>query len=143
MHCIHTISYSPKFSPPTCSQTICFTSLIKAHSCIDIILYEITQQNTFSATLIQNRLFEIICEITRSIGIAGNFKCSHDNVSDSLSILKAKQYISDNKDKLLDCAEVAGYCHYNVRYLSRIFARQTGFTLLEYIHNEKPLLSFR
>lgn len=49
-------------------------------------------------------------------------------------IQKAKQYISDNKDKLLNCSEVADYCHYNAKYLNRIFTRQT---LLAYIHHEK------
>jgi len=110
---------------------------IRIVDCIDIILYETTQQNTFSSSLMQNRLFEIVCEMTRAIGIDSHFKNTHDKATESVIIQKAKQYIADNNDKLLDCSEVAEYCHYNARYLSRLFAKQLGLTLLEYIHNEK------
>lgn len=115
----------------------CFPVNLRIIDCIDIILFEAAQKNTFSSVIMQNRLFEIICEMLRAIGIDDHFRDKSSRSSENFIVQKAKQYISDNKDKLLSCSEVAGYCHYNAKYLSRIFLKQTDQTLLEYIHHEK------
>lgn len=114
----------------------CFSVSDRLTDSIDMILYELEQKNIFSSILIQNRIFEIICEIIRTLEHPEYYAIKNDT-SENMVILKAKQYISDNKGRMLDCTEVADYCHFNVKYLSRIFAEQTGHTLLDYIHSEK------
>lgn len=105
--------------------------------CIDTILYEIRQESAFSPMLIRDRTFEILCEIFRAIEVDEAPVKYREEDPENTALLKATQYISDNGEKLLTCSEVAEYCHYNVKYLSRIFAKQTGHTLLEYIHDQK------
>lgn len=51
--------------------------------------------------------------------------------------MSAIKYIEDNKHILPTCNDIAEYCHFNAKYLNRIFKKATGKTLLEYIHETK------
>ena len=53
------------------------------------------------------------------------------------AITAAKRYIDDNTGLFLTCEDVAAYCHYNSKYLGRLFKEETGKTMLEYIHSKK------
>lgn len=105
--------------------------------CLDVILYEVDQKSILSAAMIQHRIMEMINEILRTIGRDLHTKDTGNHDAEDLIIRKAKQYISDNRGKMLTCKEVADHCHFHVKYLSTIFAEQTGQPLLEYIHDEK------
>lgn len=115
----------------------CFSLSPKLIDCLDVILYEVSHTSFLSPVLIRNRVLEIICEIFRALGIDEPLTTYDDNTFENVVLLKATKYISDNQDKLLTCSEIAEYCHYNVQYLSRVFVKQTGRTLLEYIHEQK------
>lgn len=57
--------------------------------------------------------------------------------AEDVRISLAKQYIDDNTSIFLTCEDVAKYCHFNPKYLGRIFKEATGVTLLDYIHARK------
>ena len=98
------------------------------------ILQEADSKSIFSQTLIKNSLLSIICSLARISG-ADIVNESHPNCAyDNMNIERAKQYIDDNKNLFLTCQDVAQYCHFNVKYLSRVFKEKTGITLLKYIH---------
>ena len=105
-------------------------------SCFYEILAETDRHSVFSAVLIKNYVFSIICAIARSAEI--NEK-ETEEVSEggNVKVDIAKQYIKDNKHIFLTCGDVAEQCHFNVKYLNRIFKQETGMTLLEYIHKTK------
>lgn len=105
---------------------------------IDVILYETDQKSGFSPSLIQSRMLDIFCTLFRSTGYHGQSDyVTLPSDSESFIVAKAKQYIQDNVDKMLSCKEVADYCHFHAKYLSKLFANQTGQTLLDYIHTTK------
>jgi two-component system response regulator YesN len=52
-------------------------------------------------------------------------------------VKKAKDMICSNLDKNLSCTEIADLVYLNSEYLSRLFKREYGLSLKDYIINEK------
>jgi len=102
----------------------------------DAILSETDRKSIFSSVLIKNYVFDIICGIARSADISEQ-QSSDRYMGDTVMIAFAKQYIEDNKNIFLTCKDVADQCHFNVKYLNRIFKKETGMTLLTFIHKSK------
>lgn len=113
-----------------------FTVPAEIEAALDTILAEADQKSAFSLTVIKNRILEILLSLSRLAGVReGGDEAITE--SDDVRIARVKQYIKDNTGTLFTCAEVAQQCHFNVKYLNRIFKKQTGMTLLEYIHRTK------
>lgn len=108
----------------------------ETEAALDAILAEADQKSAFSLTIIKNRILDIICSISRLAGVQEDSDAALSE-KDDVRIARVKQYIKDNKGTLFTCAEVAEQCHFNAKYLNRIFKMQTGMTLLEYIHRTK------
>lgn len=103
---------------------------------IECVFSEITKGDRFSDILIPVLARGMIAECARALGAVCDTNRSESR-DESTAIRKAKLYISDNIEKRLTCAEVAKYCHFNAKYLSRIFKASVGVSLLEYIQKEK------
>ncbi len=54
-------------------------------------------------------------------------------------VFLVRKYISDNIERDIRRPEIAGYIHLNEDYLTRIFRKETGISLKEYIIREKML----
>jgi len=50
---------------------------------------------------------------------------------------KSKRYIENNLEKRITRDDIAEYVGYNVDYLNRIFKEETGYSLAEYLLNER------
>ncbi len=103
---------------------------------LDGIFLECDKNSILSPILIKNRVFEIICSVARSADISEK-ETSQKFSGESLKVSIAKQYINDNLNVFLTCQDVAEQCHFNTKYLNRIFKKETGMTLLTYIHKTK------
>ena len=101
------------------------------------ILREADRLDVFSPFVIRNRVFNILCGAVRLGHRSEITEASLELSNSDIRIDSAKQYIEDNKNLFLTCDDVARYCHFNTKYLNRIFKAQTGQTLLEYIHEVK------
>ena len=101
------------------------------------ILREADRLDGFSPTIIRNRIFGILCAVIRMEHRSESSDSPLELPNSDIRIDSAKQYIEDNKNLFLTCDDVAHYCHFNTKYLNRIFKAQTGQTLLEYIHGVK------
>ncbi|MBR5507774.1 MAG: helix-turn-helix transcriptional regulator, partial [Clostridia bacterium] len=133
------------FLPEMKSFLYCELGALKAHKFVmdelicynlDGIFLECDKNSILSPVLIKNRVFDIICSVARSAEISE--KAISKNISDeSLKVAIAKQYIDDNLNVFLTCQDVAEQCHFNTKYLNRIFKKETGMTLLTYIHKTK------
>lgn len=113
---------------------------------IELLFDEAKKSDIFSESLMNCYALEIMFESFRLLGVSGTdieLAKSYEVNGESIMIAKAKQYISDNIEKKLTCGEVAEYCHFNAKYISRVFKAQTGASLLEYIHAEKLKLAER
>ena len=104
---------------------------------LNAIFKETEKKDFISPYLIANRMLNIICTFLRSEPTIPNDSLTSEPKSTDVRIASAKQYIDDNKNLFLTCDDVAQYCHFNTKYLNRIFKLQTGKTLLEYIHEVK------
>jgi len=110
----------------------------KMRICLESILAEAERMRTFSIPLLKNSIFELICRIFRSADC--NEQAPDLSLPETdLRIMAVRQYIKDNPNAFLTCQDVAQYCHFNVKYLNRIFKENTGMTLLSYIHQQKIL----
>ena len=139
------IKMSISFLPDKTSFLYIGMSKLKAHKFsmsqgmiynFDEILSETDRKSVFSSMLIKNHIFDIICRIARSAEIS-ELESSEQYMGDTVVIAFAKQYIEDNKNIFLTCQDVADQCHFNVKYLNRIFKEKTGMTLLTFIHKKK------
>ncbi len=102
----------------------------------DDIFKEADNKSELSAYIIRNKVFDILSYVLSVHGTAG-LKRRSDAEKNDTRIAFVKRYIADNKNTLLTCRDIADQCHFNTKYLGRIFKEQTGMTLLEYIHAEK------
>lgn len=101
------------------------------------ILTEADRPDGFSTAIIRNRIFNILCSVSRLEPRTTSAELNERTPSTDIRVNSAKQYIDDNKNLFLTCDDVARYCHFNTKYLNRIFKSHTGQTLLEYIHEVK------
>lgn len=122
-----------------------FNGSLKVFKLTDRILYSLdsmlneTDPKLFmSEAIIKNRVFDLICECARALGIKNSETAvvEADDIKNTI-VDKAKLYIADNVETPLTCSDVARHCNFNVKYMSRIFKDITGMTLLDYIHKEK------
>ncbi len=120
-------------------------SILKAHKflmddtiCCNLngIFLESDRNSVLSPVIIKNTVFDIICSVARSAEISEK-EISQKMSDESLKVAIAKQYIADNLNVFLTCQDVAEQCHFNVKYLNRIFRKETGMTLLTFIHKTK------
>lgn len=106
---------------------------------LDGILIQGSARDELSAAIVQNCLSNLICRLAALAG-AEKGKALGKAVSkprETIAVTMAKQYIEDNKNRLLTCREVATQCHFNEKYFGRLFKVHTGQTLLAYIHAQK------
>lgn len=129
---------NPPFDALFKNGTFIFDINKKMEVLFETILEEAELCNIFSYTLIQNSIFELICNLLRGISPTEKY-IAVDHPESDTRIALAKQYIKDNPNRFLTCNEVAQYCHFNAKYLNRIFKSTTGMTLLSYIHKQKVL----
>ena len=129
----------PLFERLSNKGAVYFNTADTVHNSLDSILFEADCKSVLSGALIKNHIFSIICSILRSCGVDCATSDQKKNVSnqDSVHVALAKQYIEDNKNLFLTCEAVAQYCHFNVKYLGRLFKEHTGLSLLQYIHQSK------
>ncbi len=109
----------------------------KMNACIQEIFTESDEKNIFSMTIISHRILDILYEFCRGTAMRSAAAPLPEETRADIKIAIARQYIDDNRGVLLTCAEVAEQCHFNVKYLSRVFKTQTGVSLLDYIHSKK------
>lgn len=102
-------------------------------SSMDSVLKEANLNTTFSMTLIKNRMLDIICEMSRSIGIY-EYCTPSDMFVEDKRVTTAKLYINDNNNKFLTCNEVASQCGLSPKQMNRIFYAATGKKLHDYIN---------
>lgn len=127
-----TIAFSVSF--PT-ENVFLYPSGADFSEALEIILKEVDNKDALSDEIIKGQVLSMlspyirfICEVEKN-GLT--------DPSEDLRITLVKRYINDNKNMFLDSENVANYCHFNVKYLNRIFKQETGQTLLEYIHDVK------
>ena len=60
---------------------------------------------------------------------------------DTSAVGRAKRLIQDNLDKEINCKAVADAVYLDADYLSKLFRRETGMSLLKYIHKERIKLA--
>lgn len=101
----------------------------------DRILAEADHRDGLSDIIIRDRFLSMLSEYIRHIHISSESERSAEGEDIRVSLIK--RYINDNKNVFLDSDDVARYCHFNAKYINRIFKRETGQTLLEYIHDVK------
>ena len=100
------------------------------------IFCEAERKSVFTPTLIRDRIFSILCAAIRDETPRLHGEIAESDTRD-VRIASAIRYIEDNKNLFLTCDDVARYCHFNSKYLNRIFKKNVGMTLLEYIHTVK------
>ena len=125
---------SPYFSKMEQNRSMTFKITDEISLELNAILKEAEKKDSLSSHLIANRILNIICSFIRIESSSQPEMTVSENKPDDVRVASAKQYVDDNKNLFLTCDDVARYCHFNTKYLNRIFKAQTGKTLLEYIH---------
>ena len=97
---------------------------------VDFILRQCENSDLFSPSLISGRLLEILASLRRTSGVQAyspHQRASHPH------FVAAKNYIYENRDRIISCDEVAKACYLSGKQLNRIFKHCTGQTLSTYL----------
>ncbi len=65
--------------------------------------------------------------------VAANFTCDKQPVDQKYIVDQVIKYINENLEREIRRDELANYVHLNADYLTRIFKKETGYTLKEYV----------
>ncbi len=93
---------------------------------------ELLHKTKLSQRLAENRLFELLTSIFRSVGLKENTETIQGLPTHAVLSL-AIRYIEDNIECAPTVYELASYCHLSERQLSRIFLRHEAKTPFEFI----------
>ncbi len=97
---------------------------------------ELQHKTKLSQRLTENRLFEILTSIFRSVGFKENTETIQSLPVHAVLSL-AIRYIEDNIECAPTVYEVANYCHLSERQLARIFLRHEAKTPFEFIRSRR------
>lgn len=81
-----------------------------------------------------NSFADILDWISRLVDLVVDNINEYENQS---PVERSKKYIEKNIEKKITRDDIAEYVGYNVDYLNRIFKEETGFSLAEYLLNER------
>lgn len=100
---------------------------------IDDCIFETERNTIYSAKIVQNRVFEMLCHLAEPH--LPTVTAAPEHPDDRLSA--AINVIRSFPEKFLSCDEVARACNMSVRQLTRLFQRYEQCTLSDYLHQEK------
>ena len=133
----HTQKYSITFNRQAEVLRNCLFGTVTERiiSNLDFISNEALLKREISPALIENSILEILVWVLRLSGAKekGTAQKQDENISVSL----AKQYIEDNVELNPDVKDVAKYCYFSTKQLTRLFCRYEGLTPGEYIRKRR------
>ena len=98
---------------------------------LEFISNEALLKRVISHTLTENSILEILVWIFRLSG--AKEKEQRHKQDENISVSLAKQYIEDNIEFNPDVKDVAAYCYFSTKQLTRIFQKYEGIAPGEYI----------
>ena len=104
---------------------------IAVRECISCIEEEKRERKPYHTVLICNRVLECILQMLRSFPSAVA-ETTVEPFGD-MRLKLAKQYIEDNICDAVSVDEIAEYCYVGKKQLTRIFLREAGCTVAEYV----------
>ncbi len=97
---------------------------------VDFILKQSDKDDVFTPSIVSGRLSEIVAEVVRAVNDTIP-PASH--VSEDPRVTVAKEYIYNNRERLITGEDVAKECSISRKQLDRIFKAQTGKTVHDYL----------
>ena len=99
---------------------------------VNFILRQSEKKDFLAPGIISGRILEIIYSVCAILQI--RLPESDDKEADP-RVLVAKEYIDNNKHRIINCEDVAKECCLSVKQLNRVFKNDTGSSVFEYIVN--------
>ncbi|MBO5059792.1 MAG: helix-turn-helix transcriptional regulator [Clostridia bacterium] len=101
---------------------------------VNFVLKQSEKKDFLIPGIISGRIIEIIYSVFNTLQIS--LPQTSDKNFDS-RILVAKEYIKNNKHRIITCKDVAKECCLSSKQLSRIFKSYTGVSIFEYIIDQR------
>jgi two-component system response regulator YesN len=92
--------------------------------------------DVYSEILTKNSLLELVSFIKEILAASCRCLCSN-KAQNNYIVKKAKEYIVQNYNKKISLKDVAAHLHINSSYLSRLYSKDTGETIIETINKLK------
>ena len=103
---------------------------------IGFICAENERKEAYHSLIVRNRAFECILTLMGRVSEAvGEEICSGEAGNERLIL--AKQYVEDNISRSISVGELASYCYISEKQLTRIFRREEGLSVAEYIRKRR------
>ena len=109
----------------------------RAWESISVIKEERRRRAPFYPAVTESRVWECLLEIFRAVEVIKRFPSSAPDSEENEHLLLAKQYIQDNVRYAVTLPELASYACIGEKQLERIFRRDMGMTVMEYIRKER------
>lgn len=129
-----TSKYSITFKKEEEMSKLCIAGALseRIKSNVSFILSEANQKKEISSLLIENSILEILVEVFRLSGTKESV--AKEKREENLILTLAKQYIYDNIELNPSVGEVAKYCCFSTKQLTRIFERFDGNSPRKYMN---------
>ena len=101
---------------------------------VEFILKQSDKDDVFTPTVVSGRLSEIVAEVVRSVN--GRLPPASHVIEDP-RVTVAKEYIHNNRSRLITGDDVAKECCISRKQLDRIFKSQTDNTVYDHIVETK------
>ena len=143
----HTLKYAITFHTKENSPFAIFTDQLNScfvgntHSSVResilCIQAEGSARKAFYASVVCGRVMECILHLYRLMGIRDTGIGDSFDAEENDRFLLAKQYVEDNICQRISVPELASYCYISEKQLERIFERESGLTVMEYVRKRK------
>jgi AraC-like DNA-binding protein len=104
---------------------------------IDFIARETSQQMPFFTRMVENRCLECVLLLMRLLGGHESDAQTAEPTEGDPRIVLAKQYVEDNVHRSVSVSELAGYCYVSEKHLERLFSRELGCTVMDFVRSRK------
>ena len=104
---------------------------------LEFISAEVERKAPYYSTLIENRIFECVTHLFRTINAIDAPSVCYAEEDDDPRVHLIKQYIEDNIYRAITMSELASYCCLSEKQLERVFRQQAGCTVMDFVRKSK------
>lgn len=104
---------------------------------LEFIAREMRERAAYGKAISEGRAVECVMMLFRSLGIKPCAEEVEHADTEDVRVFMIKQYVDDNISHRITVSELASYAYLSKKQLERIFIRDTGCTVMDYVRRQR------
>lgn len=121
---------------PTSSFVLLETPSVLTEN-LERISEELAEKRVFYRVLVEDRILECILHLLRLLGVKDAAVSNEEATGEDPRVLLSKQYVEDNVCRSVTVSELASYCCLGEKQLERLFLKQVGCTVMQFVWQKR------